>query len=96
MFTVYILQSESTNRYYIGQTQDMQSRLARHNAGSVRSTKHGVPSWRLVFEEQVATRSLAHQREREIKGYKSGILLKKLLGVWRDARVVDRARLESE
>ncbi|MEZ4783712.1 MAG: GIY-YIG nuclease family protein [Candidatus Kapaibacterium sp.] len=36
MFSVYILQSESTGTYYVGQTQDVHKRLLRHNAGEVR------------------------------------------------------------
>src|SRR5712692_2933902 len=31
-FHVYILLSETTNHYYIGQTQDVEERLAYHNA----------------------------------------------------------------
>jgi predicted GIY-YIG superfamily endonuclease len=31
-YQLYILQSQSTNRYYIGQTQDIQKRLTYHNA----------------------------------------------------------------
>ena len=31
-YELYILQSQSTNRYYIGQIQDFQKRLTYHNA----------------------------------------------------------------
>ncbi len=36
---VYILYSEKFDRYYIGQTQDFNERLSRHNSGHVPSTK---------------------------------------------------------
>jgi predicted GIY-YIG superfamily endonuclease len=32
VYFLYILQSESTGRFYIGQTQDLPERLAYHNA----------------------------------------------------------------
>jgi GIY-YIG catalytic domain-containing protein len=32
VYFLYILQSEATGRYYIGQTQDVPERLACHNA----------------------------------------------------------------
>jgi len=31
VYFLYILQSESTSRFYIGQTQDVAERLANHN-----------------------------------------------------------------
>jgi len=34
MHFVYILQSEKTGKYYVGQTEDVQARLARHNAAA--------------------------------------------------------------
>jgi predicted GIY-YIG superfamily endonuclease len=34
-FHVYILQSEKTGRFYVGHTQDVQERLARHNCGAM-------------------------------------------------------------
>ena len=38
-FYVYILQSEKDpGRFYIGFTEDLEGRLARHNAGEVPST----------------------------------------------------------
>ncbi|MDP4011084.1 MAG: GIY-YIG nuclease family protein [Candidatus Roizmanbacteria bacterium] len=31
MFTVYILQSEQDNSYYIGSTSDLENRILEHN-----------------------------------------------------------------
>ncbi len=80
MYTVYILQSQKTGRYYIGQSENIVGRLVLHNAGRVRTTSSGIP-WRLVQSEQYQTRSDAMKREREIKLYKGGVLFKKLLGL---------------
>jgi len=80
MYSVYILQSEKKRRFYIGHTKDLKDRLHRHNSGSVRSTKHGMP-WKIVYTEKYATKSEAFKREMEIKKYKSGIKFKSLLGL---------------
>ncbi|MBN1339039.1 MAG: GIY-YIG nuclease family protein, partial [Bacteroidales bacterium] len=42
-----IIYSESSCRYYVGSTQDIQERLRRHNEGHSKSTRSGRP-WRMV------------------------------------------------
>jgi putative endonuclease len=64
---VYILHSETTQRYYCGQTDNVHSRLGRHNGCKVKSTKHGTP-WTLVKFFEVDARSEAMQLEARIKG----------------------------
>ena len=44
---VYILQSETTGKYYCGETQNIEDRLERHNSGRSKSTKPGIP-WKLI------------------------------------------------
>lgn len=78
MYTVYILKSEKTNKYYIGHTIDITDRLKRHNNGSSKYTKKFIP-WELVYSEEYNTKSKAYKREMEIKKYKGGIQFKKLL-----------------
>jgi len=80
MYTVYILKSINKKRYYIGCTKDVKRRLKEHNEGKTRSTKGHAP-WRIVYTEEYDTSSEAFKREKEIKSYKSGIKLKKLLGL---------------
>ena len=48
MFFTYVLRSESSSSYYIGSTQNINERLARHNANRVASTK-GKGLWLLVY-----------------------------------------------
>ena len=43
---VYILQSSSTGHYYVGITEDLRDRLARHNRGEVPHTAKHLP-WTL-------------------------------------------------
>jgi putative endonuclease len=67
MFFVYILYSASKEKYYVGQTNNVEERLFRHNSGFVTSTKLGLP-WNLVRFFEVSTRSEAMFLEKKIKG----------------------------
>jgi putative endonuclease len=70
MFYVYILYSSSADKYYVGQTENLEDRLFRHkNSGSV-YTKF-VKDWKLVYSESFSTRSEALKRETEIKNKKN-------------------------
>ena len=80
MFVIYILHSLRYNRYYIGHTKNIKSRLAEHNRGKVRSTKAFTP-WKVVYTENFETKSEAIKREMQIKNYKSGNAFKKLIGM---------------
>ncbi|MFD0976056.1 GIY-YIG nuclease family protein [Salinimicrobium gaetbulicola] len=63
---VYILFSEKSSRYYVGQTADIEERLKRHNSGRVNSTKYGIP-WKVVLLKEVSERSEAMVLEQKIK-----------------------------
>ncbi|MBU3822655.1 GIY-YIG nuclease family protein [Flavobacteriaceae bacterium XHP0103] len=65
-FVVYILFSESLNKYYVGQTSDLEKRLKTHNCGGKKYTSKGIP-WVLVKTYNSASRSDAMQLERTIK-----------------------------
>ena len=70
MYTVYIIQSQKDNSYYIGHTDDLDDRMARHNQGKSKYTKSKIP-WYLVHTEKYETRGEAMKREYEIKKKKS-------------------------
>ena len=63
---VYILQSETTGKYYCGETQNIEDRLERHNSGRTKSTKSGIP-WKLVRVIELADRSEGRKLELQIK-----------------------------
>jgi len=65
-YFVYILRSQCSGRYYIGQSKNIEKRLERHNHGECRSTKAGKP-WRLVYQEVFSTRQEAMRREKFLK-----------------------------
>ena len=65
-YSVYILFSKITKRYYTGQTQDIDNRMSEHNSGETTSIKNGIP-WELVWVKEVESRSDAVLLESKIK-----------------------------
>jgi len=78
MYYLYILKSKISDKFYIGQTENLARRLFYHNSGYSKSTKYGVP-WELVYLENYNNRSEAVQRENEIKSQKSKEYISKLV-----------------
>jgi putative endonuclease len=77
-FYVYILQSKMDFSFYIGQTNDLDARISKHNDGFSKYTSSKIP-WRLVYFELLQTRSNAIKREKEIKSKKSRKFLEALI-----------------
>ena len=69
MHFVYILQSEKDHKLYVGMTSNLDNRLAYHNAGRVRSTKHRIP-FKMLYSESYSTMEQARAREVYLKSYK--------------------------
>lgn len=78
MYYIYVLYSKKLNKIYKGITDDLKSRISRHNLGRVRSTKFGVP-WKLVYYEAFANKSDAKREELYLKSGKGRERLKYLL-----------------
>ncbi len=74
MYYTYILFSETTGKLYIGQTNNLEVRIKRHNAGKNFSTKSGSP-WELIFSKSFNTRSEAMKYEKYLKSIKNNIYL---------------------
>ena len=67
---VYILQSESSGRYYCGQSSDVDRRIRQHNDPEYdfsKTTKRFAGPWRLVKSIRCDDRSQATRLERSIK-----------------------------
>ena len=63
MAFVYILQSEATQRFYVGSTGDLSRRLQEHARGHSLATRGRGP-WKLVHQEPFASLLEARRRER--------------------------------
>ena len=67
---VYILESESTGRFYYGCTSDLQRRLAEHNSRHSPSTRGRGP-WQIIWACSVADKKEAQQLEKWLKRCKN-------------------------
>ena len=65
-YKVYILWSESLEKYYVGSTNDLEDRVYRHNSGQGKFTSKGMP-WELVWNYECVNRSEAVRMENTIK-----------------------------
>ncbi len=77
-YYVYILESERRGRLYIGLTDDLGDRLARHRGNRVLSTRRRGP-WALLGYWTVSSRSAAVRLERWLKSLKNLALVRELL-----------------
>ena len=78
-YLVYILHSNSFNKFYIGSTgDDISERLRRHNSNHKGFTGK-ANDWIIVYTETCIDKTNALKREREIKGWKSSIRIRQLI-----------------
>jgi len=77
-YYVYILYSQSKDRYYVGYSRNPDERLIEHNLGATTSTRPGRP-WVLVYTEELEDKSSAIKREGEIKRMKSRKYIENLI-----------------
>lgn len=67
MYHLYILRNDS-NKLYIGQTNNLQSRLARHRIDGALFVRND-PTYHLVYSENYKTQLEAMRREKQLKGW---------------------------
>ena len=79
MWFVYILYSEKVDKFYIGESHDVDVRLDRHNTGyySNKWAAKGKP-WVLYLSLSCVNRSHALKVEKHIKSMKSKIYIQNL------------------
>ena len=79
MYKVYLLESISEKKWYVGYTPgNVLDRLKKHNSGQVQSTKAYKP-WKLIYCEVYVNRSDATGREKFLKSGSGRNFLKKQL-----------------
>ena len=80
MFYIYVLHSESFDKYYVGYTNDIQRRLEEHNTSIFNTYTHKYRPWKLATLFAVSdNKSEALKIERFIKDQKSRTLLIRLI-----------------
>ena len=79
VFFVYILYSKTIDKFYVGQTDNLDERLISHNSEKSPYTSR-ASDWKLVYVEEFSTRTLCRKRENEIKRKKSRKYIEWLVG----------------
>jgi len=69
-YFVYILYSQSIDKYYIGHTNNLDRRLYEHNIGKEKFTRKGIP-WILKFSLAFDSNLLANREELRLKKCKN-------------------------
>ena len=77
-YHIYVLRSSSTNKLYVGQTNNLELRVDTHNKGVSRYTNKRGP-WKLIYSEEFASRSEALKREMFLKSGKGRELIKTII-----------------
>jgi putative endonuclease len=78
MYFVYVLQSLKSDRFYIGQTNNLIRRFHEHQIGKHKATRNRGP-WCMPYYECFENRSQAVMRERKLKNMKSHRYIKNLI-----------------
>jgi len=80
MHFVYILHSEDVNKYYVGETSDVEHRLALHKNHYFKGAYTRIANdWELVLKFECRNRSEAIFIEKFIKRMKSNKFIKKII-----------------
>ena len=83
---LYILQSETSGRYYVGSAKDPDRRLSQHNSNAVVATRNKGP-WARVALVHFSSSAIALEAEAFIKRQKSRRILELIISgkfVWPD------------
>ncbi len=78
MHFVYILYSPSRDKYYIGSCQIINERLKKHNTNHAGFTGR-TGDWILKWLEEAIDKPAALKRDRQIKSWKSRVMIEKLI-----------------
>ena len=83
MFFAYCVYNKEKNKIYIGQTDNTNKRVKRHNkklpSKSKSFTNKNKGFWKLIYKESFDTREEAIKREKELKSAKGRRFLRNLI-----------------
>ena len=77
-YFVYVLQSQSDNKFYTGYTENVELRFKQHNKGKVSSTKNRRPL-NLIYYEACLNQQDATHREKYLKTHYGKMFIKNRL-----------------
>lgn len=77
-YSLYILYSETIDRYYVGISNNPEKRLEYHNTFYKGWTRRGRP-WQLIFRKEFDNKEVAFKWECWIKKQKSRIVIESII-----------------
>lgn len=87
MYAVYSIYNYKHNKIYIGQTEDLPSRLLMHNNHTFKGyTSQFDGKWELIYKEEVKNRVGALKREKQLKSYRGREYVKQFIDYSRVAQ----------
>ncbi|HBK34799.1 TPA: excinuclease ABC subunit C [Candidatus Uhrbacteria bacterium] len=85
MFYVYLIESETSNKWYIGYSSDLHARLKKHNQNGNTSTSNRGP-WKQIYYEVYLLKEDAMGRERFLKSGSGWRFLKKQMRYYLESK----------
>ena len=76
---VYILESLSSKKYYIGHTNDLERRLSEHNDLSRHGWSSKFAPWKVIHSADYLTRAEAMREEKRLKLFKNRATLERYI-----------------
>lgn len=78
---VYAIYNKKHDKFYIGQTREINDRLKLHNDGTFKGsyTSRFDGEWLLIYKEELPDRVSALKREKQLKSYKGREFIKKYI-----------------
>jgi len=77
-YFLYILKSDSSDKFYTGISNNPQNRLYYHNSIETGFTARYRP-WKVVFTKEFPDKTSAHSAELKVKSWKSKIMIEHLI-----------------
>jgi len=78
MWFVYVIYNSPNKKFYIGQTGNLENRIAEHN---LKRGKHFTSKfdgkWELVYKEELENKMEAIKREKQLKSFRGREFIKK-------------------
>jgi putative endonuclease len=68
MFILYALYSESFDKIYVGMTSNIEERFKSHNELSTKGWTKSFRPWKIIYQEEHASKIEALKREKQLKG----------------------------
>ncbi|PIP55570.1 MAG: endonuclease [Candidatus Zambryskibacteria bacterium CG22_combo_CG10-13_8_21_14_all_42_17] len=81
MYFVYIIYNEEADKFYIGQTDDLEQRIIYHNTHEFNNsyTSRFAGHWNVIYKESYSDRTSSLKREKQLKSFQGRQFIKKLL-----------------